>query len=98
MSDEKQQLMQAYRKEKNGDVIKRLQLMLYVKIDGMTPSKAANTMHMSRSWGGKWNKRYEEGGIDGLRDKPRSGILDRGLSRHDEEGEKDGTQDPCVDC
>ena len=50
--------MQAYRKEKDGDVIKRLQLMLYVKIDGMTPSKAANTMHMSRSWGGKWNKRY----------------------------------------
>ena len=73
MSDEKQQLMQAYRKEKNGDVIKRLQLMLYVKIDGMTPSKAANAMHMSRSWDGKWNKRYEEGGIDGLRDKPRSG-------------------------
>ena len=73
MSDEKQQLMQAYRKEKNGDVIRRLQPMLYVKIDGMAPSKAANAMHMSRSWGGKWNKRYEEGGIDGLRDKPRSG-------------------------
>ena len=73
MTDEKQRLMQAYRKEKNGDVIKRLQLMIYVKVDGMTPSKAAKTMHMARSWGGKWNRRYKEGGIDGLRDRPRSG-------------------------
>ena len=39
----------------------------------MTPSKAADTMHMSRSWGSKWNKRYEEGGINKLQDKPRSG-------------------------
>lgn len=46
--------------------------MLYVKIDGLAPSKAAATMHRTRSWGIKWNKRYKEGGIDGLQDKPRS--------------------------
>ena len=73
MGDEIRQLKQAYRKEKNGDVSKRLQLMLYVKIDWMAPSKAADTMHRARSWGLKWNKRYEEGGINGLQDKPRSG-------------------------
>ena len=72
MEDEKQQLMQAY-KEKNGDVSKRLQLMMHIKVDGMTPSKAAKTMHMARSWGGKWNKRYEKSRIDGLQDKSRSG-------------------------
>ena len=60
MKYEKQQLMQAY-KEKNGDVSKLLQMMLHVKVDGMTPSEAAAAMHLSRSWGGKWNKRYEEG-------------------------------------
>ena len=47
--------------------------MICVKVDGMTPSGAAAAIHLSRSWGGKWNKRYEEGGIDGLQDKPRSG-------------------------
>ena len=73
MTDEKQQLMQAYRREKNGDVSKRLQLMIRVKAEGMAPSKAAKAMHMARSWGGKWNKRYEEGVIDGLLDGPRSG-------------------------
>ncbi len=73
MEDGKQQLMQAYKKEKNGDVSKRLQLMTHIKVDGMTPSKAAKTMHMARSWGGKWTKRYEKSGIDGLQDKPRSG-------------------------
>ena len=30
-------------------------------------------MHRARSWGIKWNARYENGGIDGLQDKPRSG-------------------------
>ena len=60
MKDENQQLMQAF-KEKNGDVSKRLQLMIYVKVDGMTPSGAAATMHLSRSCGGKSNGRYEEG-------------------------------------
>ena len=75
--------MQAF-KEKNGDVSKRLQLMIYVKVDGMTPSGAAATMHMSRSWGGNWNKRYEERGIDGLQDKPRSGrppVVYRGMMK-----------------
>ena len=47
--------------------------MIHVIVDGMTPSGAAAAMHLSRSWGGKWNRRYEEGGIDGLQDKPRSG-------------------------
>ena len=71
MKDEKQQLMQAFKK--NGDASRRLQMMPHVKVDGMAQSGAATTMRLSRSWGGKWNKRYEEGGIDGLQDKPRSG-------------------------
>ena len=72
MKDEKQQLMQAYKK-KNGDVSKRLQMRIYAKVYWMTPSGAAATMHLSRSWDGKLDRRYEERGIDGLQDKPRSG-------------------------
>ena len=50
-----------------------IHLMILIKVDGMSSSKAATTMHMARSWGIKWNKRYEKGGIDGLQNKPRSG-------------------------
>jgi transposase len=30
-------------------------------------------LHRARSWACKWHKRYSDGGLEGLRDKPRSG-------------------------
>lgn len=70
---EKDTLMNLYKKEKNADIAKRLQLIILIRVDGKSASTAAKTLHMSRSWGPKWYKRYMRGGADALKSMPKSG-------------------------
>jgi transposase len=65
----------AYRTEKDDDdvdVRERLVLVRRVRIDN--EEEAANAaekeFHRSRWWAYKWLKRFDESGLDGLKDRP----------------------------
>lgn len=66
-------LDKAYRKERNAFVKERLLLIIRVSTDKQHIELVASELHKSRAWAYKWYKRYNEEGLEGLRDKPRSG-------------------------
>jgi transposase len=67
-------LYDAYRTEKNVDVRERLLLVRRVRVDNkQAASTAENEFHRSRWWAYKWLKRFDESGLDGLKDLARSG-------------------------
>jgi len=48
-------------------------LILKIKGDGVIPARAAKELHRSRTWASEWLERYDNDGIDGLKDKPKTG-------------------------
>ena len=66
----KQSLQKAYKAEKNAKVSRRIQLVMFILIDGMNASEAARQLKMSRSWGPKWARRSGERGWPGSRTCP----------------------------
>jgi putative transposase len=64
---------QVYRKEYDTDVKERMLLVLNVVYDKHIPAQVARDLHRSRTWASDWLKRYREEGIEGLRDKSKSG-------------------------
>lgn len=65
---------QAYRTEKDGDVKERIRLVRRVRFDDMEASKVAEReLNKTRWWAYKWIKRFNEQGLEGLKDLPRSG-------------------------
>ncbi len=64
---------QVYRKEYDADVKERMLLVLNVVYDKHIPAQVARDLHRSRTWASDWLKRYREDGIEGLRDKSKSG-------------------------
>jgi transposase len=63
----------AYRTEKNADVRERLLLVRYVRVDSKEAASVAEKFHRCRWWAYKWLKRFDESGLDGLKDRRRSG-------------------------
>ena len=68
-----EELVKAHKKEKDRYVTDRMLLILYIERDGKYITEAACLLNRVRSWGVKWHRRYLKDGIDGLRDKPRTG-------------------------
>jgi len=66
-------LSKAYRNEHSASVKERLLLVIRIFIDNQDIKSVASELHKSRSWAYKWYKRYKDEGLEGLRDKPRSG-------------------------
>lgn len=67
-------LIQAYRNEKDADVRERILLIRRVRIDKKeAASVAEKELHRSRWWAYKWLKRFDNVGLEGLRNKHRSG-------------------------
>jgi transposase len=66
-------LESVYRNESDVKVKERLLLVLKVKNDGMVPARAAKELHRSRTWASDWLRRYHEEGMDGLKDRLKSG-------------------------
>src|SRR5207248_11698130 len=56
----------------SGRVCQRV-LMIANMLEGMEHQEAARRAGLSRSAAYEWHNRYEEGGIEGLRDRPRPG-------------------------
>ncbi|MGH9999722.1 MAG: helix-turn-helix domain-containing protein [Nitrososphaeraceae archaeon] len=67
-------LNSAYKKEKDSNVKERILLVRRVKIDNQeAASVAENELNRSRWWAYKWLHRFDKEGLDGLKDKKRSG-------------------------
>ena len=63
----------AYNREKDADVKERILLIRRILEDKKYIEDVAKELHKSRAWAYKWYKRYNEDGLDGLKDKERSG-------------------------
>jgi putative transposase len=68
-------LIEIYRRELNAKVKERLLLVIRVIVDGELPAHVVKEIHRSKPWGSYWLERYNKEGIEGLRDKPRSGRI-----------------------
>ncbi len=51
----------------------RMLLVLNVLYNDITPAQAAKELHRSRAWASDWLKRYQKEGIEGLKDRTKSG-------------------------
>ena len=69
-----EQLNRTYKKETDSDVKERILLVRRVRFDGVEASKVAEKeLNRTRWWAYKWLKRFDEEGLEGLKDQPRSG-------------------------
>ncbi len=72
----------AYKDEHDADVRERILLIRHILSDKQHIELVAQELHRSRSWAYKWYKRYNDNGLNGLKDKPRSGrppLVNNGL-------------------
>ena len=66
-------LDKAYNDKRDADVKERILLARRILSDKQHIESVAQELHKSRAWAYKWYKRYNEEGLEGLKDKPRSG-------------------------
>ena len=69
----RQEFEALYKREEDADVKERLLLILRVEGDDLIPAHAARELHRSRPWASYWLGRFSEQGVDGLRDRVKSG-------------------------
>ena len=62
-----------YNREKDADVKERILLVRRIVEDKKHIEDVAKELHRCRAWAYKWYKRYNDEGIEGLRDRHRSG-------------------------
>ncbi len=66
-------LTKAYKTEHDARTKERILLVIRVSLDKQHIESVAQELHRARSWAYKWYKRYNDEGLEGLKDKPRSG-------------------------
>ncbi|HEX2409268.1 MAG TPA: leucine zipper domain-containing protein, partial [Nitrososphaeraceae archaeon] len=66
-------MIRLYKKETNFKVKERMLLVIKLVHDSIIPAYAADELHRSRPWALYWLKRYREEGIEGLKNRPKSG-------------------------
>jgi putative transposase len=65
---------QLYKRESDDAGVKeRMLLVLNVVYDKHIPAQVARDLHRSRTWASDWLKRYREEGIEGLKNRSKSG-------------------------
>ncbi len=62
-----------YRDEEDVKTKERMLLVLNVVYYGMVAAHIATDLHRNRAWACVWLKRYDEEGVGGLKNKPRTG-------------------------
>jgi transposase len=62
-----------YRFENDANVKERMLLVLNVVYEKQIPAQVARDLHRSRTWASDWLKRYREEGIEGLKNRTKSG-------------------------
>jgi len=73
MSLAKSKLVTSYKKENDPKVKERLLLIIKVQEDGQIPFRVVKEMHRSNPWASDWLKRYDKEGLEGLKDRTKSG-------------------------
>ena len=66
-------LDKTYKQESNSDVKERIFLVRRIIEDKQHIEDVAKELHRCRAWAYKWYKRYNDDGLDGLKDKSRTG-------------------------
>jgi len=66
-------LFKAYKSECDVHIKERLLLIIRISSDKQSVESVSQELHRARSWAYKWYKRYNDEGLEGLRDRPRSG-------------------------
>jgi len=62
-----------YRFQNDANVKERMLLVLNVVYEKQIPTQVARDLHRSRTWASDWLKRYREEGIEGLKNRTKSG-------------------------
>ena len=76
------QLNSAYRKETNAIVKERILLVKHVRYDKKEASSVAEIeLNKTRTWAYKWLHRFDRDGLEGLKDKERSGSRPSSVSK-----------------
>lgn len=73
LSVTKTNLVRLYKKEKDPKVKERLLLVIRVRVDKQVPFRVVKEINRSNPWASYWLKRYDKQGIEGLKDRPKSG-------------------------
>ena len=73
----REELEKAYRKEKDSRVVPRMLAVHIVCVRKMSVVETAANLMRSERWVHKWVKRFDTGGLDGLRDLPEPADLQR---------------------
>lgn len=73
MSFNRNELADLYKRESDPNVRERLLLVLKVKVDHIIPARVAKELRRSRTWASDWLARYSKEGIEGLKNRPKSG-------------------------
>ena len=73
MSTNKAKLVDLYKNETDSKVKERILLVIRVREDGQVPFRVVKEMHRSNPWASDWLKRYDREGMEGLKDRTRSG-------------------------
>ena len=73
MTDKATVLKEALKKERDSRVVLRIAAVNMVVVEGQSTGDAARYLMMSDDWVRKWADRYESGGLEALRDRPRAG-------------------------
>ena len=73
MNYSKSELIRLYKKETNLKVKERMLLVIKVEHDSIIPAYAADELHRSRPWALYWLDRFSAEGIDGLKNRTKSG-------------------------
>ena len=66
-------MVNLYKKENDPKVKERLLLIIKVREDEQIPFRVVKEMHRSNPWASDWLKRYDKEGIEGLKDRTKSG-------------------------
>jgi putative transposase len=69
----KSKLVNLYKKENDPKVKERLFLIIKVREDKQIPFRVVKEMHRSNPWASDWLIRYDKEGLEGLRNRAKSG-------------------------
>ena len=73
MNSNSTKLDRVYSNESDARVRERILLVIRISSDKHHIESVARELHRARSWAYKWRKRYGDEGMEGLRDRQRSG-------------------------
>jgi putative transposase len=66
-------LSKAYKSERDVHIKEKLLLIIRISFDKQPVELVSQELHRARSWAYKWYRRYNDEGLEGLRDRTRSG-------------------------